>query len=584
MWYGWTGRVLKVDLGSRRFEIIEPGREVYEKDIGGKGLAGHFLLESGAQSLDDPAMPVLMFTGPLVGTRAPTSGRMTLMSRSPLTGTVGDASVGGGLGVQIKRAGYDGLIITGVASSWLGLEIEDDAVRFVPASKLTGLDLHTAAESFTGSGSVAMVGPAAESGVLFSSVMVDRHFAAARNGLGLSFGAKRLKYVRVTGSGDVPVKDSAELDLAREEVFRLVAASPILMGVNGIRNLGTPALYDLMHSRRMMPTDNFARTFFEHAPGLNAGALARACAPKRMGCKGCHILCKKMGSGGRELPEFETLSHFTALVGNRDLSEAVRANEICNDMGMDTVSAAATLACHREIEGIEYGPGQIVGLLEKIGRGEGIGLELGLGSARYARERGLPGLSMSVKGQELPAYDPRGAYGMALAYATSTRGGCHLRAYPIGHEILRKPVATDRFTFSGKARIIKISEDKNALIDSLTACKFVFFASSLEEYARAYTAVTGVETTATDLSWAGERIYYRERIMNAGWGFDSSHDDLPERFFTESGSPGPGFDVPPISRRDFLDARRRYYRIRGLDERGMPNEEKARTLGIQWKS
>jgi aldehyde:ferredoxin oxidoreductase len=172
---------------------------------------------------------------------------------------------------------------------------------------------------------------------------------------------------------------------------------------------------------------------------------------------------------------------------------------------------------------------------------------------------------------------------MALAYVTSTRGGCHLRAYPIGHEILRKPVATDRFTFGGKARIIKISEDRNAVIDSLTACKFVFFAASMEEYARAYTAVTGVEATANDLSRAGERIYYRERMMNARWGFDSSHDDLPARFFEEAGSPGPGFDVPPVSRESFLDARRRYYKVRGLDERGRPTEVKARSLGLRWR-
>jgi aldehyde:ferredoxin oxidoreductase len=180
----------------------------------------------------------------------------------------------------------------------------------------------------------------------------------------------------------------------------------------------------------------------------------------------------------------------------------------------------------------------------------------------------------------LPGYDPRGALGMALAYATSTRGGCHLRAYPISHEILRKPVATDRFSFEGKARIIKISEDVNAVIDSLTACKFIFFGSSLEEYAQALSAVTGVDHSANDLARIGERIYYQERIMNATVGFDIEDDDLPLRFFEEGGTDGPGFSVPPIDRAAFERTRRSYYKVRGLDERGHPTAEKIGALGL----
>ncbi len=187
---------------------------------------------------------------------------------------------------------------------------------------------------------------------------------------------------------------------------------------------------------------------------------------------------------------------------------------------------------------------------------------------------------MAVKGMELPAYDPRGAYGMSLAYAMSTRGGCHLRAYPISHEILRKPVATDRFSFSGKARIVKIAEDMNAVVDSLTACKFTFFAASLEEYAKAFTAVTGMETTGFELLEIGERIYYNERIMNAANGFDIADDDLPERFFTEHGSSGGGVEISPIKRDDFLEARQNYYAIRGLDKEGRPTREKTEQLGL----
>ena len=274
------------------------------------------------------------------------------------------------------------------------------------------------------------------------------------------------------------------------------------------------------------------------------------------------------------------MSHFTALIGNADIETVVEANRICNETGMDTISAAVTLACRQEITGTDLSPDDITALLGDIAASRGEGAELKMGSWRYAESKGRPEASMSVKKLELPAYDPRGACGMALAYAVSTRGGCHLRAYPVSHEILRKPVATDRFTFSGKARIIKISEDLNAVIDSLTACKFLFFAATLEEFALAFKGVTGVTTTAQDLLRTGERIYFRERMMNARNGFTAADDDLPSRFFTMEGTGIGGIAVPAIDRSAFLRARADYYRIRGLDGDGIPTEEKAKELGL----
>ena len=547
-------------------------------------MSGYYLRDFITLDVDDPRMPIHLFAGPLVGTKSPTSGRITVMSRSPLTGTVGDASVGGALGTQMKRAGWDGIIITGQSRRWVGIEISDDRVEVCDGSSLFGLPVHRAMGALEGKGSVALIGPAAENGVRFANLMVDRHFTAGRGGLGLCFAAKKLKYVSIKGTETVPVFDRDALKRAREDIFRLIAASPVLLGEHGIQKLGTPALFDLMHSRRMMPTLNFKKTFFPVARSLNAQALSKQYRPQNTGCLGCHIQCKKKSGDGQPLPEFETLSHFTALLGNEDLETAVRANILCNELGMDTISAAATIACYQEATGTEMSPERILELLEDIGRGRGVGEQLKEGSRRYADRVKRPELSMSVKGQELPAYDPRGAYGMALSYATSTRGGCHLRAYPISHEILRKPVATDRFSFSGKARIIKISEDLNAIIDSLTACKFVFFACTLEEYAKAFQAVTGLETTTHDLSEIGERIYYHERIMNAENGFDSADDDLPPRFFREAGTTGPSFEVPPIDREAFLLCRAAYYKVRGLDEQGMPTKEKALQLGLKWNS
>jgi aldehyde:ferredoxin oxidoreductase len=579
---GWQGRMLKVDLTAGSHGADFPPRALYEENLGGRGLAGHYLFPEATRPWDDPAMPLLLCTGPLVDTAAPTSGRMTVMSRSPLTGTVGDCSVGGSFGTLLKRAAWDGIVILGRSPYPCGIEIDGDAVRLVDAQALAGLTTGERFARLAGKGAAALTGPAAEVGVAFASVMIDGHFAAGRNGLGLSFAAKNLRYITVSGRGKTAVADPDGLETAADDIRRLLAASPALLGEFGLARFGTPALYDLTAARRMMPTANFRETCFAAAPSLNAPALHGRYRPQRTGCRGCAILCKKKAADGTAMPEFETLSHFTALLENDDLEAAVAANGLCNALGMDTISAASTLACHAEIEGVKLPPADILALLEAIGRGRGSGADLGRGAAAYAAVRGRPECAMAVKGQELPAYDPRGAYGMALAYATSTRGGCHLRAYPIAHEILRKPVATDRLDFSGKARIIKIAEDMNAVVDSLTACKFVFFAATLEEYARAFRAVTGAAASAQDLLKAGERIVYREWLMNAANGFCAADDDLPRRFFSQGGSAAGGRPVPPLDREAFLAARARYYTIRGLDEGGRPTAAGAEALGLSW--
>jgi aldehyde:ferredoxin oxidoreductase len=581
--YGWTGRVLEIDLSNKTTRVVNPDKTVYEKYIGGKGLAGYYLKPFVTRHWTDSKMPLLFFTGPLNNTSSPTSGRMTVLSKSPLTGTVGDTSVGGKLGTMLKRAGYDGIIITGKSDKYIGIHLDDNGIRFADATKYQGYsvtDTCQALDRLVPGASTAVIGPAAENQVMFASIVLDEHYFAGRGGLGCVMADKKLKFITVKGSQKTPVADAEELSIGREEIFRLVAASPVLMGDLGISNYGTGALYDLMRQRRMMPTDNFRQTYFESSPGMNAYAYKQKYKTRKFGCMGCHVLCKKKGLNNEVIPEFETMSHFSALICNDDLDAVVEANRICNDAGMDTISAAASIACYKEITGTEISPHKLIQLLDDIVAGKGDGALLGKGSRAYAEKLQFVDASMTVKGLEFPAYDPRGAYGMALAYATSTRGGCHLRAYPISHEILRKPVATDRFSFSGKARIIKISEDANAMIDSLTACKFLFFAASLEEYARVLQGVTGVQTTAQDLLNIGERIYYNDRIMNALNGFTASDDDLPPRFFKEPGSGNADFDVPALNRDEFLQERASYYKIRGLDENGLPTREKCEALEL----
>ena len=582
--YGWTGRIAFIDLTRHQIRTLTLAPETCASHIGGRGLGGRFLRPAAGLAWDHEKMPVCLFTGPLTATSAPTSGRCHMMSRSPLTGLVGDASMGGKIAGQLKRAGWDGVVITGKSDTPVGIHIQDDRITIEPAAHLWGMPTDTLYATLTpGNAGLACIGPAGENGVRFAAVITDRFHAAGRTGLGLALGIKKIKYIRVAGTGAPRIKYPDRLKQARADIVRLTEASPVLMGRFGLSRLGTGALYDLMDNRNMMPTHNFTATRFAPASRLNAHAYAAVYHPRRHGCKGCHILCKKIATQsdpGTPVPEFEAMSHFTALVGIDDIRVVTAANQLCNRLGMDTISAASSLACFKEITRRPFSPESLMDLLEDTALNRGDGRKLKYGAARYAESMGHPSAAMTVKGLELPAYDPRGAYGMALGYAVSTRGGCHLRAYPISHEILRKPVATDRFSFSGKARIIKIAEDLNAVVDSLIACKFTFFAAGMEEYARAFAAVTGMEITARDLLAAGEKIVYNERIINSLNGFDARHDTLPDRFFDHPGTRSDRFSVPPIDRAGFLAARSAYYAVRGLTEDGMPKKETAERLGI----
>lgn len=579
--YGYASKSLKIDLSARTAEIIDTPNDLTERYIGGRGMGVALLGRRITLAHDAPEMPLIFASGPLVATDAPTSGRSSVISRSPLTGTIFDCSVGGKFGTELKRAGFDLIEITGKADRWTMISIDDQSVVIDDAEHLAGRNVEEARALIDTRGSDAVIGIAGEHQVAFSSIVFDGHYLAGRGGLGAVMGAKKLKAIRVKGNSSFDIFDKAALRASREEIMRLLRASQAIFGELGISEFGTAALVDLIHSRRMEPTNNFRQTFYEASSSYSGYNLRNQYKTKKTGCMGCPILCKKIGMNGEVMPEYETVSHFGALNTNADAAAIVEANRLCNDYGLDTITTAATISCFAEIEGRKLNPGELLELIREIG---GMTTERGRmlshGSRRYAAAAGKPEASMSVKGLELPAYDPRGAYGMALAYATSNRGGCHLRAYPISHEILRKPVATDRFSFEGKARIIKIAEDMNAVIDSLTACKFVFFAASLEEYAKAVSAVTGRAHDTQSLLRTGERIYVLERFLNSLNNIAGVDDDLPERFFSEEGTSSMNIRISPLNRNEFLTARSNYYRIRGYDERGVPTRALMERLGL----
>jgi aldehyde:ferredoxin oxidoreductase len=572
-------RALFIDLNTREATYDTLDADASRTFLGGRGI-GTWLL-SGRPTIGalEQEARLIFSTGPLTGSHIPASARMMISAFSPLTGTIGSASVGGGLAVQMKRSGIDLICITGRSNRQITIEIEDAQVRFIDSDIPADMPLSSIFESFRSfKGSVAAVGGAALSGCRYASIMVDKSFASGRGGLGCVMAAKNLRALAIRGSGKTKVYDPDKEALARTDIIRLFDASPAIMGRSGISRYGTAALVDLMASRRMMPTANFRRTYFEDYRAFSAARIKDTRHPKHHACYGCPIACKKRS--GSEIPEFETLSHFGALNENADLDSIITANRICNEAGMDTITAAATIACLAEIRGERYTGQALVCKVREITSSHGDGELLALGSAALARELGMPETSMSVKSLEMPAYDPRGVYGMALAYGTSTRGACHLRAYPIAHEILRKPVATDRFTFSGKARIIKIAEDLNAVIDSIGGCKFAFLGASLEEYAKGLAAVTGLEYDTQDLLRLGDGIYTLERHINCLRGFSRKDDMLPERFFTEPGTHGPGIEIRPIDKGAYNEALDRYYRIRGCSEDGALTEERAQGLNV----
>ena len=562
--FAWHGKMLVVDLSAGRVRIEDIPEETLRTWLGGRGLGVHLMKDFITLDPFDERMPLIFAVGPLCGTPAPTSSRMSVVSRSPLTGTVFDSSVGGTFPLKLKQAGFDAVMVTGKAPDPVYLDISNGRAVIKEASWLWGQGCIEVNKLLEGDGEVASIGPAGERLVKMANIMVGNANSVGRGGMGALMGAKMLKAITVSGgSKKPPVADQDLFTRAYDDVMRLLRASPVVMGELGLTEYGTSALVDIVDQRRMAPTENFRKTWYSQAHLYSGPSLKKAFGFKKEGCAICPIQCKKLTTCGKPIPEYETLSHFGALNANPDAESIIRANILCNNMGLDTISTAATIAAYGEARGEFLISDDILDMVRKIAYREGEGDRLAEGSKRYCASIGKPGLSMSVKGLEMPAYDPRGSYGMALAYGTSNRGACHLRAYPISQEILRKPVATDRFSFDGKARLIKVSEDTNAIVDSLSVCKFAFLGASIEEYAQLLAGATGISYTGQGLLKTGEDIIGLEREYNERNGFTHADDLLPERFFTEAGSSGEGIDVPPVDRKRYLEEMERYYRIRG---------------------
>ena len=571
--YGWQRRILRINLSTGGSDCVTPDDRLLLEYIGGRGLGVKLVYDAGRVDALSPANPLVFAAGPLTGTRAPASGRVSLSTKSPLTGTIFDSNCGGSFGPELKRAGYDAVVITGRAPDPVIIGIEDDRVALQPAGKLWGTNVKETTRLLNARGSVACIGKAGERQVLLASIIADTKHAFGRGGVGAVMGSKNLKAVVVKGTGSVDVCDNEEFERQKQTINRLLVASPTI--TKGLAVFGTPFLVKITSWMKIIPSANF-RAFdpaFDPTPFF-ATTIEQQYSPRRTACYSCTIACKREDEQGNELPEYETIGLMSANIQNPEYHAIVEANRLCNDYGLDTISVAGVLGCYAELRNKAITPAELVAFTRLIGETEGMGARLGTGSKRFAASEGRPEAAMQVKGLELPAYDPRGVKGLGFSYATSNRGGCHTRAYLVAPEILRKPKAIDPYTLAGKAGHTKIFQDRFAAVDSLVVCKFAFFGAGEEEYANMLSAVTGVTFTSEDLMQIGERIWNLERLYNLREGLSKEDDTLPERFFEE---PANGRIV---DRTEFLKTRTEYYRMRGWDDSGVPTERTLKRLGL----
>jgi aldehyde:ferredoxin oxidoreductase/ribulose-5-phosphate 4-epimerase/fuculose-1-phosphate aldolase len=416
-----------------------------------------------------------------------------------------------------------------------------------------------------GQGSL-VAGPAAAARSPLAGLLADGLHAVGPGGVALPLAAKNLFALAATGGTDPLPADPAGLAAARAAMERLIAAAPALSGPCGFGRYGTAALLDLTAGRRMLPTKNFRQTAFAAAPRLSAPLLVAALRPLAAGCPGCPVPCRHIAPDGTVLPGHDALSHMTALLGLDDPALAVAACAACREAGLDAPGAAVLLAGRAEAAERDIAPEALLPALAGLVR-EGAGL-------------GRPALAVTVKGVALPAFDPRGAYGLALSLAVGPSGPQAWDGLCLAHELLRKPVATDRFSFAGKARAVCLGENAVAAAASLGGCPYMSLAVTLEEWGLALAAVTGRAVCAADLARLGGAVVGCERGVNARAGLDAAADDLPGRFFTEPGSSGQGVAVPPLPRAEFLAARAAYYHLRGLGADARPVAARAVPPGV----
>lgn len=598
--YGWMGKIIRVDLTNETFKTESLNMNDAKLYMGGRGLGTKYYMNEVDPKVDplSPANNLIFMTGPLTGTFAACAGRYEVVSKAPLTGTIGACSSGGHFGPELKFAGYDGIIFEGKAKRPVYLYINDDHIELRDASHLWGKEVPATTDELVKEtdedAKIACIGPAGEKLVLFAVIMNDKNRAAGRSGLGAVMGSKNLKAIAVRGTKSIEVAKEQEFLDACMRARKTLKDNGVTGA--GLPTYGTQILVNILNQSGAHPTRNWQEAYYDKADDVSGESLTKNYLVRNRGCFDCSIGCGRVTKIERsqftnfgEGPEYEAGWSFGSDCGINDLQAVCESNFLCNEIGMDPITMGSTLACLMELYEKGYATKEDIGmdlpfgsaeaivkLTKMAGYREGFGDVLALGSYRMAESFGHPELSMSVKKQEMPAYDGRAMQGIGLEYATSNRGGCHVRGYMTSPEILGIPVKMDPAVTEGKAATLKIFQDLTAVVDSVGICLFTTFAIGLPEIAEMFRTCTGLDYTDEEVLQLGERIWNLEKIFNLENGFSMKDDTLPPRLLNEPIPAGPA--KGQVNKLDVMLPE--YYSVRGWDKEGVPTEEKRKELSL----
>jgi aldehyde:ferredoxin oxidoreductase len=593
--------LLRVDLSNQTTSEEPIDEKLIKNYLGGRGLGSKYFADEVDPGVDalSPENKLIFACGLMTGSSAPTAGRYMVITKSPLTGTIACSNSGGIWGAVLRKTGYMMIIVEGKSNKPVYLSVYDNNVEFKDASgvwgKKTGETTDILLEEVGEKRArVACIGPAGEAQSLIGCIINDKHRAPGRSGVGAVMGSKNLKAIVVKGSNTIDFKDkSAFTGAVKEKIDKLKQHS---VTGEGLPALGTKVLDNIINQGGLYPTRNFQFATFDGTDEISGEALVnKGYLKKNTACFACPIGCARdveLPNGvTMEGPEYETGWAFGAHCGVNDLHSICEANFLCNELGLDTISAGVTIGTAMELyekghipkEDLEDGPElkfgnseSVVYWTNKMGKGEGkLGKLMAKGSWRMADAYGHPEMSMTVKKQELPAYDPRGVQGHGLQYATSNRGGCHVRGYMISPEVLGVPEKLDPQELKGKPQWVITFQDLTAVIDSAGLCLFTSFALGLDDYADLINASAGFSLSPEEVLTIGTRIWNLERKFNMAAGIDSSQDTLPKRMF----EPLP--DGPQKGAVHHLDKLLpEYYELRNWSPDGTIPEKTLQDLGL----
>jgi aldehyde:ferredoxin oxidoreductase len=557
--------IAHIDLGPQRIEV-RPAPEGWAKNyIGARGLGARYVLENGPEVDPLSAENILCFlNGPLTGSETSMSGRWAVVTKSPLTGTLTDSHQGGWTAARLRWAGLDGLIFSGRAERPLYAFVSEGRVELRDASEVWGKGIHETVAFFQRRYgekdlSVCAIGQAGERLSRFAAWVNEDDRAFGRGGTGAVGGVKQLKAIVIkAGVKKSRVDDAAAWKRARRSALDAIRDEKHITSPRkgGLSVYGTNVLMNVASAIGALPTRNSQLTSFgDKAEGISGEYVAQHLLVGNPTCHACPVACKKeveVKDGPyrglvMESVEYEPAWSLGANCDNGDVRSVAKLIDQCNDYGLDPIELGNVFSVAMECTergyageaGLAWGDeAAMVAWTEKLALREGIGDVLAEGTARTAAHFGHPELAMTVKGQAVPAYDPRGLKGMGLGYATSNRGACHLRAYTAAAELGVIGVTADPLAWKGKGALVKTFQDLAAFSDSLDLCKFSAFAESAEDYAAQYAAAMGIEFSAEDVLAAGERIYTLERYYNNLAGIGAGADTLPRRFTSEPSTMG----------------------------------------------